>query len=198
MKPLQILYQILNIAKRVMKSWQPWWPEAWSLWELDIIQIWCCQRLMFAWRVRFARPAMPIIVLSKQKIREFDKVIGLEIGADDYDQNPSNRIASTCEGLTCRSSLRLILSLKMSRYHILPWFKRPTKNWTWPIVSLNCFITLQTHVGQVMTREHLLEAVWARLLWWCTGSGMRFVENEDTSPYLDPPWCRILYEKWLV
>ena len=42
---------------------------------------------------------VPIIVLSA-KDTEFDKVIGLEIGADDYVTKPfSNRELQACEGL---------------------------------------------------------------------------------------------------
>ena len=59
----------------------------------------------------------PIIMLSA-KDSEFDKVIGLEIGADDYVTKPfSNR-------------------------------------------EFELLFHLATHMGQVMTREHLLETVW--------------------------------------
>ncbi len=57
---------------------------------------------------------VPIIVLSA-KDTEFDKVIGLEIGADDYVTKPfSNReLQARVKALLRRSELRLILSLKM-------------------------------------------------------------------------------------
>ena len=59
----------------------------------------------------------PIIMLSA-KDSEFDKVIGLEIGADDFVTKPfSNR-------------------------------------------EFELLFHLATHMGQVMTREHLLETVW--------------------------------------
>ena len=57
---------------------------------------------------------VPIIVLSA-KDTEFDKVIGLEIGADDYVPNPS--LIENCKHVSrpccVVPSLRRILSLKM-------------------------------------------------------------------------------------
>ena len=50
--------------------------------------------MVWKWRVPFAKTSnVPIIVLSaRTEVPEFDKVIGLEIGADDYVTKPfSNR-----------------------------------------------------------------------------------------------------------
>ena len=85
---------------------------------------------------------VPIIVLSA-KDTEFDKVIGLEIGADDYVTKPfSNReLQARVKALLRRSEFAADPQLEndadteivIGDLHILPdafWFKKATKNWT--------------------------------------------------------------------
>ena len=68
---------------------------------------------------------VPIIVLSA-KDTEFDKVIGLEIGADDYVTKPfSNReLQARVKALLRRSEVIFTF------FQMPSWFKKATKNWT--------------------------------------------------------------------
>lgn len=112
---------------------------------------------------------MPIIMLTA-KDSEIDKVLGLELGADDYVTKPfSNR--------------ELIARVKanLRRQQIPEETEKPTKDIV--IGNLTVFPDAYTvsrdgiqielthrefellhylarHIGQVMTREHLLETVW--------------------------------------
>ena len=66
---------------------------------------------------------VPIIVLSA-KDTEFDKVIGLEIGADDYVTKPfSNRELQVMP-------IRKLSLVIFTFFQMLSWFKKATKNWT--------------------------------------------------------------------
>ena len=115
---------------------------------------------------------VPIIVLSA-KDTEFDKVIGLEIGADDYVTKPfSNReLQARVKALLRRTELTVesqtestsdseivIGDLKIIPDAFLAHKKGKELELTHREFEL--LYHLATHVGQVMTREHLLETVW--------------------------------------
>ena len=115
---------------------------------------------------------VPIIVLSA-KDTEFDKVIGLEIGADDYVTKPfSNReLQARVKALLRRTELTVesqtestsdseivIGDLKNIPDAFLAQKKGKELELTHREFEL--LYHLATHVGQVMTREHLLETVW--------------------------------------
>lgn len=115
---------------------------------------------------------VPIIVLSA-KDTEFDKVIGLEIGADDYVTKPfSNReLQARVKALLRRTELMVesqtesisdseivIGDLKIIPDAFLAQKKGKELELTHREFEL--LYHLATHVGQVMTREHLLETVW--------------------------------------
>ena len=115
---------------------------------------------------------VPIIVLSA-KDSEFDKVIGLEIGADDYVTKPfSNReLQARVKALLRRTELTVesqtesisdsdivIGDLKIIPDAFLAQKKGKELELTHREFEL--LYHLATHVGQVMTREHLLETVW--------------------------------------
>ena len=94
---------------------------------------------------------VPIIVLSA-KDSEFDKVIGLEIGADDYVTKPfSNReLQARVKALLRRADLVVENQVEESGPNELTIGER----------EFELLHHLATHIGQVMTREHLLETVW--------------------------------------
>ena len=115
---------------------------------------------------------VPIIVLSA-KDTEFDKVIGLEIGADDYVTKPfSNReLQARVKALLRRSEFAADPQLEnvadteivIGDLHILPdafLVQKGNKELDLTHRELELLYHLATHVGQVMTREHLLETVW--------------------------------------
>ena len=115
---------------------------------------------------------VPIIVLSA-KDTEFDKVIGLEIGADDYVTKPfSNReLQARVKALLRRSEFAADPQLEneadteivIGDLHILPdafLVQKGNKELDLTNREFELLYHLATHVGQVMTREHLLETVW--------------------------------------
>ena len=115
---------------------------------------------------------VPIIVLSA-KDTEFDKVIGLEIGADDYVTKPfSNReLQARVKALLRRSEFAADPQLEneadteivIGDLHILPdafLVQKANKELDLTQREFELLYHLATHVGQVMTREHLLETVW--------------------------------------
>ncbi|WP_369351137.1 response regulator YycF [Streptococcus hillyeri] len=118
---------------------------------------------------------IPIIMLSA-KDSEFDKVIGLEIGADDYVTKPfSNRelLARVKAHLRRTENIELALAdenaseksslLKIGELEILPDAYVAHKRGQELELTHREFellFHLATHIGQVMTREHLLETVW--------------------------------------
>ncbi|MGT2666282.1 response regulator YycF [Streptococcus rifensis] len=116
---------------------------------------------------------VPIIVLSA-KDSEFDKVIGLEIGADDYVTKPfSNReLQARVKALLRRSELseqapesdgKQATEIIVGELQILPdafLVRKNGKDLELTHREFELVHHLATHMGQVMTREHLLETVW--------------------------------------
>lgn len=116
---------------------------------------------------------VPIIMLSA-KDSEFDKVIGLEIGADDYVTKPfSNReLQARVKALLRRSELsetqveaQVLASaeLTIGDLTIVPdayIAKKHGKDLDLTHREFELLHHLAKYLGQVMTREHLLETVW--------------------------------------
>ena len=115
---------------------------------------------------------VPIIVLSA-KDTEFDKVIGLEIGADDYVTKPfSNReLQARVKALLRRTELTVESQTESTSdseivigdLKIIPdafLAQKKDKELELTHREFELLYHLATHVGQVMTREHLLETVW--------------------------------------
>ncbi|MBG9367712.1 response regulator YycF [Streptococcus sp. NLN64] len=115
---------------------------------------------------------VPIIMLSA-KDSEFDKVIGLEIGADDYVTKPfSNReLQARVKAVLRRTELiadvqeeegkpseLVIRDLKIFPEAFVAHKRDQELELTHREFEL--LLHLASHVGQVMTREHLLETVW--------------------------------------
>lgn len=118
---------------------------------------------------------VPIIMLSA-KDSEFDKVIGLEIGADDYVTKPfSNRelLARIKAHLRRTENIETALSeeqgedgikkITIGDLEIIPdAFVAQKRGEDLELThrEFELLHHLATHPGQVMTREHLLETVW--------------------------------------
>ena len=115
---------------------------------------------------------VPIIVLSA-KDSEFDKVIGLEIGADDYMTKPfSNReLQARVKAILRRTDLSIEnqeaeaapTEIVIGDLQILTdafVVKKHGEELDLTHREFELLHHLATHIGQVMTREHLLETVW--------------------------------------
>ncbi|MFY0998309.1 MULTISPECIES: response regulator YycF [Streptococcus] len=115
---------------------------------------------------------VPIIVLSA-KDSEFDKVIGLEIGADDYMTKPfSNReLQARVKAILRRTDLTIenqeaeaaLTEIVIGDLQILTnafVVKKHGEELDLTHREFELLHHLATHIGQVMTREHLLETVW--------------------------------------
>lgn len=115
---------------------------------------------------------VPIIVLSA-KDSEFDKVIGLEIGADDYMTKPfSNReLQARVKAILRRTDLTIenqeveaaLIEIVIGDLQILTdafVVKKHGEELDLTHREFELLHHLATHIGQVMTREHLLETVW--------------------------------------
>ena len=115
---------------------------------------------------------VPIIVLSA-KDSEFDKVIGLEIGADDYMTKPfSNReLQARVKAILRRTDLTIenqeaeaaLTEIVIGDLQILAdafVVKKHGEELDLTHREFELLYHLATHIGQVMTREHLLETVW--------------------------------------
>ena len=116
---------------------------------------------------------VPIIVLSA-KDSEFDKVIGLEIGADDYMTKPfSNReLQARVKAILRRTDLTIEnqeaeaepKEIVIGDLQILTdafVVKKHGEELDLTHREFELLHHLATHIGQVMTREHLLETVWS-------------------------------------
>ncbi|EAG6013844.1 response regulator transcription factor [Listeria monocytogenes] len=115
---------------------------------------------------------MPIIMVTA-KDSEIDKVIGLELGADDYVTKPfSNRelIARVKANLRCHSQVSSNAAeeeenseLEIGSLIIHPDAYVASKRGETIELTHREFELLHylaKHMGQVMTREHLLQTVW--------------------------------------
>lgn len=114
---------------------------------------------------------MPIIMLTA-KDTEIDKVLGLELGADDYVTKPfSNRELLARVKANLRRQQQVLdeaqvqpkKDIHIGQYTIHPDAYSVTKNGEHIDLThreFELFYYLARHIGQVMTREHLLETVW--------------------------------------
>lgn len=116
------------------------------------------------------------IIMLSAKDSEFDKVIGLEIGADDYVTKPfSNRelLARVKAHLRRTETIETAVAeenassgsqeLTIGNLQILPdafVAKKHGKEVELTHREFELLHHLANHMGQVMTREHLLETVW--------------------------------------
>ncbi|WP_367365489.1 response regulator YycF [Pediococcus parvulus] len=124
--------------------------------------------LEVARRVR-AKHSIPIIMVTA-KDSELDKVVGLELGADDYVTKPfSNRELVARVKANLRRQDQLVSSeqesndIKVGDLDITPdayAVSRRGDQLDLTHREFELLYYLAQHMGQVMTREHLLQTVW--------------------------------------
>ncbi|GAB5052914.1 response regulator YycF [Pediococcus ethanolidurans] len=124
--------------------------------------------LEVARRVR-AKHSIPIIMVTA-KDSELDKVVGLELGADDYVTKPfSNRELVARVKANLRRQDQLVNSeqenndIKVGDLDINPdayAVSRRGEQLDLTHREFELLYYLAQHMGQVMTREHLLQTVW--------------------------------------
>ncbi|WP_412989344.1 response regulator YycF [Pediococcus siamensis] len=124
--------------------------------------------LEVARRVR-AKHSIPIIMVTA-KDSELDKVVGLELGADDYVTKPfSNRELIARVKANLRRQDQLVSSeqesndIKVGDLDINPdayAVSRHGEQLDLTHREFELLYYLAQHMGQVMTREHLLQTVW--------------------------------------
>ena len=124
--------------------------------------------LEVARRVR-AKHSIPIIMVTA-KDSELDKVVGLELGADDYVTKPfSNRELVARVKANLRRQDQLVTSeqesndIKVGDLDINPdayAVSRRGDQLDLTHREFELLYYLAQHMGQVMTREHLLQTVW--------------------------------------
>jgi two-component system response regulator VicR len=116
---------------------------------------------------------MPIIIVSA-KDSEIDKVLGLELGADDYITKPfSNRELTarvkanlrreknTLQESAANSSSEKDIIVGNLTIHLNAYaVSKSGKNIELTHREFELLRYLANHLGQVMTREHLLQTVW--------------------------------------
>lgn len=113
---------------------------------------------------------MPVIMVTA-KDSEIDKVLGLELGADDYVTKPfSNRELLARVKANLRRQQQVIddnlqtkKDIHIGQFTIHPDQYSVSKNGEHIDLThreFELFYYLARHLGQVMTREHLLETVW--------------------------------------
>ena len=126
---------------------------------------------MDGWQVlREARKVsnIPIIMLTA-KDETFDKVLGLELGADDYIVKPFDtkelvarmkavlrRYQTSDAGAAAKELSFPGLTINITQYTVT-YLGRPLEM---PPKELELLYFLASHPGQVFTREQLLEQVW--------------------------------------
>lgn len=113
---------------------------------------------------------MPVIMVTAKE-SEIDKVLGLELGADDYVTKPfSNRELLARVKANIRRQQQVIddnvqtkKDIHIGKFTIHPDQYSVSKNGEHIDLThreFELFYYLARHLGQVMTREHLLETVW--------------------------------------
>jgi len=110
----------------------------------------------------------PIIMLTA-KDTEVDKVLGLEMGADDYVTKPFStrelmaRVKANLRRISTTEPIDKVAEIKIGDLTIQPTTYEVIKNSKMLELTHREFevlLSLAKHIGQTKTRENLLETVW--------------------------------------
>jgi len=117
-------------------------------------------------RLRAAAVGIPILILSSKR-EEMDKVVGLEIGADDYLTKPfsTRELIARVRALLRRTHGRVGDLEDFSLGDVRLNFKqleafRGKKSLKLSAREFSILKLMALHIGEVVTRDELLEKVW--------------------------------------
>jgi DNA-binding response OmpR family regulator len=119
-----------------------------------------CQQL------KVKRPALPIIMLTARG-QEVDKVVGLELGADDYVTKPFSirellarikAVLRRTQGAPQQAERHAFGDTEVNfRTHQVVRAGKPVEVTAKEFELLKCFLS---HPGEALSRDHLLKEVW--------------------------------------
>ena len=116
------------------------------------------------------RSAVPVLILTARG-EDVDRILGLEIGADDYLPKPFNprELIARIRAILRRTQYAnkgtaplVVDDIRLDRTARETWVNKKRIDLT--SVEFSLLETLLHHAGQVVTREHLTEAVLGRKL----------------------------------
>jgi len=116
------------------------------------------------------RSAVPVLILTARG-EDVDRILGLEIGADDYLPKPFNprELIARIHAILRRTHYAnkgtaplVVEDIRLDRTAREAWVNKKRIDLT--SVEFSLLETLLHHAGQVVTREHLTEAVLGRKL----------------------------------
>ncbi|MGD1010713.1 MAG: response regulator transcription factor [Candidatus Aminicenantales bacterium] len=118
-------------------------------------------------KLREAGVQTPIIMLTGKKKEEVDKVLGLELGADDYMIKPfgTSEFVARVHAVLRRGEPRPAAPEEFSFDGVRLNFKKKTASKAGKVVHLTAkefglLGLLISHAGEVVTREKILNEVW--------------------------------------
>ena len=109
--------------------------------------------------------AIPVIMVTARGT-EYDKVIGLDLGADDYIAKPFGmmELVARVRALLRRTSLNSSPEVLKERKLVVDRNKHivtvDNKNITLTLKEFELLYLLMANRGTVLTREHILESIW--------------------------------------
>lgn len=109
--------------------------------------------------------AIPVIMVTARDT-EYDKVIGLDLGADDYIAKPFGmmELVARVRALLRRTSLNSPPELLKERELVVDRQKHivtvDNKNITLTLKEFELLYLLMANRGTVLTREHILDLIW--------------------------------------
>jgi len=154
---------------------------------------------------------MPIIILSGQKKEEVDKVLGLELGADDYLLKPfgTRELLARIHAVLRRSKPKLPEIEEYSFADVHLDFKKQTASRGGKEIYLTAkefglLKLLVSHEGEVVSRDMILNQVWGYDKFPTTRTVDTFVHNVRQKIELNPshpkhlitvPWSGYKFQK---
>jgi len=155
--------------------------------------------------------ATPIIMLTGQKKEEVDKVLGLEVGADDYVTKPfgTKEFLARIRALLRRAKPEAAEIEEFSCGDVYINFKNQTaskgkKELYLTAKEFSLLKFLISHEGEVVTRDALLEQVWGYDKFPTTRTIDTFIhhlrqkiENDPSNPVhlITVPWSGYKFQK---